>query len=96
MKIVITSMYHTRWERIELEFESKVPVNLGTFYSFDGLVTLKDIENEVLEHFGLTKNKVSINPGFTRTTVSLFDEKDYERIKTIMKRDNIIENILKG
>jgi len=82
-----------RFDSFVLTFDSKVPVNKGTLYSLGELVTLKDIEKEVREYLGVSHWRTLVMPGMTTTTVNA-DEEDFIRIKTIIKRDNIIENIL--
>lgn len=89
MEIVIRS----GWESITLNFESKVPVNTGKLKSLSELVTLKDIEKEVREYLNLTHWRTMVMPGMSKTTVNASEE-DFHRIRTIVKRDNIIENIL--
>ena len=81
------------WESITLTFESKVPVNTGKLKSLKELVTLKDIEKEVREYLNVTHWRTMVMPGMSKTTVNASEE-DFIRIKTIIKRDNIIENIL--
>lgn len=94
MKLIIKNSFHSKWDILTLDFDSKVPVNTGTFYSFDGLVTLKDIEKEVSDYLGINNWRSRVAPGIEKTFVYITDDAEYIRIKTIVKRDNIIENIL--
>jgi hypothetical protein len=83
-------------EKLEFEFDSKVPMNSGVFYSLSELIILKDFENEIRENFGINKYSRSyIMPGMHTTTITCREEDEYERIRTFVKRDTIIENILK-
>ena len=80
-------------EKLEFEFDSKVPMNSGVFYSLSELIILKD---EIRENFGINKYSRSyIMPGMHTTTITCREEDEYERIRTFVKRDTIIENILK-
>ena len=82
------------WESFTLTFDSKVPVNKGKLKSLSELVTLKDIEKEVREYLNVTHWRTLVMPGVSQTRVNASEE-DFIRIKTIVRRDNIIENILK-
>lgn len=93
MEIVIRNS-ESYTQMFSFEFDSKVPVNTGNLKSFDELVTLKDIEYEIRECLGITDYWTRIMPDMTRTTVSVNNE-NFIRIKTIVRRDTIIENILK-
>jgi hypothetical protein len=83
-----------KWDKIKLNFDSKVPVNTGTFHSLGELVTLKDIEKEVRNYLNITDRNTSVMPSVHQTEVYIYNDAEYLRIKTIVKRDNIIENIL--
>ncbi len=95
MKIVIKSYNNTGDFKspIILNFELQIPINNSTFYSLDGLMILKDISKEIIGYLGIDPH-TQINPGIEITTVYVHDY-EYNKIKTIVKRDNIIENILK-
>jgi sulfite reductase beta subunit-like hemoprotein len=82
------------WESFTLNFDSKVPVNKGKLKSLGELVTLKDIEKEVRDYLNLTHWRTLVMPGVSQTRVNASEE-DFIRIKTIVRRDNIIENILR-
>lgn len=82
------------WESFTLNFDSKVPVNKGKLKSLSELVILKDIEKEVRDYLNLTHWRTLVMPGVSQTRVNASEE-DFIRIKTIVRRDNIIENILK-
>lgn len=94
MEILIRGIYKNKFDSITLTYDSKVPVNKGKFHSFGELVTLKDIEKEVKEYLNISHWRTMVMPGVSQTRVDASDE-DYIRIKTIVKRDNIIENILR-
>lgn len=93
MEIIIRGRYENRFDSFTLTFDSKVPVNKGTLKSLGELVTLKDIEKEVRDYLNISHWRTMVMPGMSQTRVDASDE-DYIRIKTIIKRDNIIENIL--
>ncbi len=93
MEIIVNS--RKKREPISLIFDSEVYLPNELLRSFDELIVLKKITQEVLEYLGLNTEKISgLNPGFKITKV-LVDDDEYVRIKTIVKRDNIIENILR-
>lgn len=94
MEIIIINTSHSRWEKIKLNFDSKITVNTGTFHSLVELVTLKDIEKEVREFLGISDWRTRVISTTSKSEVFISDEEEYIRIKTIVKRDNIIENIL--
>lgn len=97
MEIIIINAFQSKWEKwekIKIDFDSKVPVNTGTLRSLAELVTLKNIEKEVREYLGVDHWRTRVISSMTKTEVFITDEGEYLRIKTIVKRDNIIENIL--
>lgn len=97
MKIKIINTYNNKWESVEMDFESKVPINTGTLRSLSELVTLKDIEREIREYLGLVIDNNRWDRIICTTSkaeVFVYDVNDFLRIKTIVKRDNIIKNIL--
>ena len=92
MKLIIIN----RFERISLHFDSKVKINSGTLRSLSDLVTLKDIEKEVREYLGVENWRTRVMPGYESTTIHVGDDGEFNRIRTIVRRDNIIEKLLKN
>lgn len=98
MKIIISGRVKGyKWEEISLDFDSKVTINRGRFNSFEDLVFLKDIEKEINELLCISQlgGIIIITPGLSISRVSMNNVEDFARIRTIVKRDDIINKILK-
>jgi hypothetical protein len=93
MKIIIRNR-DNHSDSFVFKFDSKVTVNTGKFRSLDELVTLKDIEKEVRDYLNIPPYYIMIIPGILQTIVTASDDV-FNRIKTIIVRNSIIENILK-
>ena len=92
MKLIIINSGN----RISIDFDSKVKINSGTLHSLKELVTLKDIEKEVREYLGVENWRTRVMPGYESTTIHVGDDGEFNRIRTIVRRDNIIEKLLKN
>lgn len=90
MKIIVQH----RYDKIELilnhEIETPKQIN-----SFGELLFLKEIVHKIeIKLLGTLEGRYIVHPGIESSRVELFNIFDFNKIKTSIRRNNIINNIL--
>ncbi len=90
MKVI----FNFRKEKVLIEFNH----NITTYKQVNNLKDLyflKEIESAIKTKFlGTLNGHFYMRPGIKSTSVDLFEEADFNKIKTSIRRDYIINNIL--
>jgi len=90
MKVI----FNFRNKKVEIEFNHNV-TTYKQVNSLKDLYFLKEIESAIKDELlGTLNGHFYMRPGIESTSVDLFQEEDFNKIKTSIRRDYIINNIL--